>query len=88
MRNLGEHLLLLDSLISRVESMQPYEYIGEVQKIIGLTVESRGPDAALGELCKIIVGRRKALAEVVGFKEDLTVLMPLEDITGLRKVAK
>lgn len=85
MRNLGEHLLLLDSLISRVESMQPYEYIGEVQKIIGLTVESRGPDAALGELCKIIVGRRKALAEVVGFKEDLTVLMPLEDITGLRK---
>lgn len=85
MRNLGEHLSLLDSLISRVESMQPYEYIGEVQKIIGLTVESRGPDAALGELCKIIVGKRKALAEVVGFKEDLTVLMPLEDITGLKK---
>lgn len=85
MRNLGEHLSLLDSLICRVESMQPYEYIGEVQKIIGLTVESRGPDAALGELCKIIVGRRKALAEVVGFKEDLTVLMPLEDITGLKK---
>ncbi|ODN30319.1 flagellar protein export ATPase FliI [Fervidobacterium thailandense] len=75
----------MDFLVSKVEALQPYDYIGEVQKIIGLTIESRGPDAALGELCKILVGRRKTLAEVVGFKEDMTVLMPLEDVTGLKK---
>lgn len=68
-----------------MKKLNPYDYAGEVQKIIGLTIESRGPDAALGELCKILVGNRKALAEVVGFKEDFTVLMPLEDVTGLKK---
>lgn len=76
---------VMEIFLEKVNNINPYEYIGEVQKIIGLTIESKGPDAAYGELCKIIVGNKKALAEVVGFKEDLTVLMPLEDITGLKK---
>lgn len=76
---------VMELFLEKVNNINPYEYIGEVQKIIGLTIESKGPDAAYGELCKIIVGNKKALAEVVGFKEDLTVLMPLEDITGLKK---
>ncbi len=76
---------LMELFEEKVKEINPYEYIGEVQKIIGLTIESKGPDAAYGELCKIIVGNKKALAEVVGFKEDMTVLMPLEDITGLKK---
>ncbi|HOJ93604.1 MULTISPECIES: flagellar protein export ATPase FliI [Fervidobacterium] len=75
----------LEIIEDKVKKLNPYEYAGEVQKIIGLTIESRGPDAALGELCKILVGNKKALAEVVGFKEDLTILMPLEDVTGLKK---
>jgi len=76
---------LMELFEEKVKEINPYEYIGEVQKVIGLTIESKGPDAAYGELCKIIVGNKKALAEVVGFKEDMTVLMPLEDITGLKK---
>ncbi|MEN3043430.1 MAG: flagellar protein export ATPase FliI [Fervidobacterium sp.] len=76
---------MLEIIQNKVKKINPYDYIGEVQKIIGLTIESRGPDAALGELCKILVGNKKTLAEVVGFKEDFTVLMPLEDVTGLKK---
>lgn len=82
---LEESKKILDVIESRVKKLNPYDYSGEVQKIIGLTIESKGPDAALGELCKILVDNRKALAEVVGFKEDFTVLMPLEDVTGLKK---
>ncbi len=72
-------------MIEQTSKLDPYEFIGEVQKVIGLTIESRGPDASLGEMCKILVGSKKTLAEVVGFKEDNILLMPLEDITGLRK---
>lgn len=82
---IDESIKVLEIIENKVKKLNPYEYSGEVQKIIGLTIESRGPDAALGELCKILVGNRKALAEVVGFKEDFTVLMPLEDMTGLKK---
>ncbi|ABS60611.1 flagellar protein export ATPase FliI [Fervidobacterium nodosum Rt17-B1] len=82
---LQENIKFLEIIEDKVKKLNPYEYAGEVQKIIGLTIESRGPDAALGELCKILVGNKKALAEVVGFKEDLTILMPLEDVTGLKK---
>ncbi|MFN6991735.1 MAG: flagellum-specific ATP synthase FliI, partial [Fervidobacterium sp.] len=76
---------MFDVIESKVKKLNPYDYSGEVQKIIGLTIESKGPDAALGELCKILVDNRRALAEVVGFKEDFTVLMPLEDMIGLKK---
>lgn len=76
---------VIDVLVHKLLNLNPYHYIGEVQKIIGLTVESRGPDAALGELCKILVSNKRVLCEVVGFKEEFTILMPLEDVTGLRK---
>ena len=85
MERYEQNLKLLDSVEEKLKKMNPYDYIGEVQKIIGLTIESKGPDAALGELCKIIVGEKKSLAEVVGFKEEFSILMPLEDVTGLKK---
>ncbi len=85
MERYEQNLKLLDSVEEKLRKMNPYDYIGEVQKIIGLTIESKGPDAALGELCKIIVGEKKSLAEVVGFKEGFSILMPLEDVTGLKK---
>lgn len=85
MRRYEQNLKLLDNVEEKLKKMNPYDYIGEVQKIIGLTIESKGPDAALGELCKIIVGEKKSLAEVVGFKEEFSILMPLEDVTGLKK---
>ncbi len=85
MERYEQNLKLLDSIEEKLRKMNPYDYIGEVQKIIGLTIESKGPDAALGELCKIIVGEKKSLAEVVGFKEEFSILMPLEDVTGLKK---
>ncbi|ACM22643.1 flagellar protein export ATPase FliI [Thermotoga neapolitana DSM 4359] len=58
---------------------------GRVTRVVGLTVESHGPDAFLGEMCKISLQNGKnALAEVVGFKEGNVVLMPYEDVSGLK----
>ena len=49
----------------------PYRTMGRVAEVIGLVVESTGPDAEVGELCLIGTGRReRVLAEVVGFRDE------------------
>ena len=57
---------------------------GSVVRVSGSTVESAGPVLGLGELCGIhIRDGRRVLAEVVGFKQDHLILLPLEHIEGI-----
>lgn len=54
--------------------------------MVGLTIESAGPDARLGDICQIFPGEEKAkpiMAEVVGFKDKKTLLMPYESVDGI-----
>jgi len=75
----------LESFIQRVRRISPYRWVGRVSKIIGLVVESVGPMASVGEMCEIrsVDGRRKVTAEVVGFRDDRTLLMPLAEMNGI-----
>lgn len=59
---------------------------GKVTQVIGLVIESHGPAAQIGELCHIHVSRIKppVAAEVVGFKENRVLLMPLGDMSGIK----
>lgn len=58
---------------------------GKVSKVIGLTVEVKGITAGVGEVCDIYVPAEKepVSAEVVGFKEDSSLLMPLGELRGI-----
>jgi flagellum-specific ATP synthase len=58
---------------------------GRVTRLVGLTIESRGPAAQLGELCEIhsAAGEPPILAEVVGFSDDRIVLMAHQDPVGV-----
>ncbi|UYP00415.1 FliI/YscN family ATPase [Oceanotoga sp. DSM 15011] len=57
---------------------------GKVNRIVGVTIESTGPDAAIGDLCKIkLKNKNTSLAETVGFKDNNLLLMPYEDVEGL-----
>lgn len=60
-------------------------YKGKVTRITGLTIESDGPIVSLGELCHIYPFDKgePILSEVVGFKEDKILLMPLGEMEGL-----
>lgn len=62
-----------------------YEKLGKVTKIVGLTIESIGPDAKLNDLCKIYSADRSQTlyAEVVGFKESRVLLMPFDVVDGI-----
>lgn len=58
---------------------------GQVTKVVGLTIESNGPETHVGELCRILNPRlnREVLAEVVGFRDRSVLLMPLGEMTGI-----
>lgn len=58
---------------------------GRVSKIVGLTLESKGPDVALEDVCRITSkdGQVSVLAEVIGFNDDDVILMPYDDVSGI-----
>lgn len=63
-----------------------YNCYGKVAKVVGLTVESIGPEAKLGDLCRIVVEKDQGffvMAEVVGFHENRLLLMPYESMDGI-----
>jgi len=75
----------LDAALQRVREARVTEVCGRVVQLIGLVIESEGPAAAMGEVCRIQSARREGftLAEVVGFRNHHLLLMPLGEIHGL-----
>ncbi len=70
----------LDEL-SRIPDVREY---GEVTKVIGLTIEANGPRARLGEICRVFTDPAQSIpAEVVGFRDQRLILMPLGDMRGV-----
>ncbi|NOZ28577.1 MAG: flagellar protein export ATPase FliI [Chloroflexi bacterium] len=59
---------------------------GQVVQVIGLAIEAEGLASQVGELCYVYpAGRdRPIAAEVVGFKSDRTLLMPLGEMEGIQ----
>ena len=63
-----------------------YRKLGKVVNVVGLTIESAGPDSKLGDLCRILPdaeGARPIMAEVVGFRDKKTLLMPYDSVDGI-----
>lgn len=61
------------------------KHLGKVTKVVGLTIESIGPEAKLNDLC-IIKSNSAAgavKAEVVGFRDDRVLLMPYDNVEGV-----
>ena len=69
-----------------LETRSFYKSQGKIANVVGLTLESYGPDAKLGDICTIYAkngARPLAMAEVVGFKDQKTLLMPYEHVDGV-----
>ena len=69
----------------KIADADPLNYYGKVSRITGLTVESVGPIAQIGELCDIysLDGKTQIRAEVIGFRENKVVLMPYSELSGV-----
>lgn len=75
----------LEHALQRVRRTRVTETCGRVVQVIGLVIESEGPIAAVGEVCRIQSARKDGytLAEVVGFRNHHLLLMPLGELHGI-----
>jgi len=71
--------------IEAIRQIDPVRVNGKVTQVIGLTVESEGPEASVGDVCHIYPMKSKepVQAEVVGFRENKVILMPLGDLQAI-----
>ncbi len=69
----------------RIEQLKTVKHFGKVTKVVGLIIESAGPAVSIGKLCTIESreGDFRIKAEVIGFRDDRLLLMPLGDISGI-----
>jgi len=71
-------------LKKKVEDNRNFYLEGIVNKVIGLTIEVEGIKAFIGEVCYIYNDKgKKITSEVVGFKENNVILMPLGELIGI-----
>lgn len=75
--------------VSYIQAMRNAVLVPRVGRVLGyrgLVVEAEGPDVVLGECCDIVsaLSSRPIRAEVVGFTDRRVLLMPYDDIRGIR----
>lgn len=92
---------IFEKYMVALEDVDPILYEGMVSKSVGLLLESKGPLASVGELCRVIVptgptgsvepagpaGTEVPVeipAEVVGFKNGITLLLPYDNESGIK----
>ncbi|MDR2051973.1 MAG: FliI/YscN family ATPase [Treponema sp.] len=76
---------MLQKYLDAAESADGIKCVGRINRVQGLLIESRGPQAIIGELCRIEVsgGRRVIEAEVVGLRGETAQLMAYGETTGI-----
>ncbi len=74
-----------DLYASRIQNASTIKQSGRVAQIVGLIIESIGPAVSVGDLCQIENPENsdKVRAEVVGFRDNRTLLMPLGSVSGI-----
>lgn len=73
-----------DIALAKIKKAKLVRGVGKIKRVSGLLVESVGPEVSLGEIC-MIIGRHQEeiLAEVVGFSDEIVILMPYAEMSGL-----
>ena len=61
------------------------ERAGRITRIVGLAVEATGPSSKIGDICEMYTldGERSMRAEIVGFRDGQTLLMPFGSLEGI-----
>ncbi|MBI5655752.1 MAG: flagellar protein export ATPase FliI [Geobacter sp.] len=70
--------------MSVINDLKLVRFHGKVTQVVGLVIEGYCPDTAVGSLCEIhTTDGDPILAEVVGFRDNKTLLMPLGELRGV-----
>ena len=75
---------IFEKYLETAELTDPIKCIGRVSRVQGLLIESRGPQAIIGEICRIeLPSGRQIQAEVVGLRDDIVQLMVYDETGGI-----
>lgn len=67
-----------------VESVNPIRLHGKVTQVVGLVIEGYCPDTSVGAICEVQPRNGEPIpAEVVGFRDNKILLMPLGELRGV-----
>ncbi|MBN2058471.1 MAG: flagellar protein export ATPase FliI [Candidatus Saganbacteria bacterium] len=74
-----------DKYVQAIERADLVKVIGKVVQVVGLIIEAQVGGVSVGDLCSIRLEKdnRSAFAEVVGFRENRVLLMPLGSTAGI-----
>lgn len=77
---------MLQHYFQKLEQIDPLRSIGRVVRCVGLIIEAQGPMVSVGDLCYLPTktGGRETMLEVVGFRDNLVLLMPLGQMPPVR----
>ncbi|WP_156204673.1 flagellar protein export ATPase FliI [Candidatus Syntrophocurvum alkaliphilum] len=78
--------LSVDKYLNILDGINICELKGRIKQAIGLTLEASGPRMSLGELCYVKTNtfdKKMLPCEVVGFKDNSMLLMPLGNTEGI-----
>ena len=71
--------------VEQLQHVNPVRISGRVTDVIGLVIEGTGPGLPIGGVCQIErrAGGDSIAAEVVGFRQNRVLLMPLGEVSGI-----
>src|SRR5689334_4955713 len=78
-------MLDLERFYRRLAQVDPIIEFGLVEKVVGNSIESHGPNATMGCVCWLETQGRRVPVEIVGFSEGKVISMPLGKIDGVRQ---
>lgn len=68
-----------------LNTLSAKEISGRIKNVVGLTIEAAGLQCEIGEVCEVrSPGSKPVLAEVIGFRDQHTLLMPLGQMQGIQ----
>jgi flagellum-specific ATP synthase len=76
---------VFEKYINSAQRLDPIKCTGRISKVQGLLIESRGPQAIIGEICRIEAPKGGGIikAEVVGLRDEIVQLMAYGETDGI-----
>ena len=81
---------VMPSIQDRLRDFTPRRAKGRVRRLLGVIVHATVTEVRLGEICHLVDPStgRKLLAEVIGLTDDMAVLTPIGDLSGLSSLTE
>jgi FliI/YscN family ATPase len=75
----------LNPFIHHVAGSNLLPWTGEIVEVVGLLLASRGPAAAVGDVCEVMTSTGGRIrTQVIGFRNGNVLSMPLEEVDGIQ----